>query len=53
MQTEFLKSAGHLLKKGGIMVYSVCSMEPEEGDQGVYNFLQENRNFSIIISIII
>lgn len=30
------------------MVYSVCSTEPEEGEEVIGIFLHSNRNFSII-----
>ena len=49
-QISLLKSVSGLLKSGGIMVYSVCSTEPEEGEEVIKVFLQANPNFSIIKS---
>jgi len=49
-QTGLLNSVSRLLKSGGIMVYSVCSTEPEEGEEVIKGFLQGNHNFSIIKS---
>ena len=39
--------AAHV-KKGGTMVYSVCSTEPEEGEEVICSFLQACPDFSII-----
>ncbi|MFO0752640.1 MAG: 16S rRNA (cytosine(967)-C(5))-methyltransferase RsmB [Thermodesulfovibrionales bacterium] len=47
-QGALLRSAARLLAPGGIMVYSVCSTEPEEGEEAVRAFLHDARNFSII-----
>ncbi|MDI6801081.1 MAG: 16S rRNA (cytosine(967)-C(5))-methyltransferase RsmB [Thermodesulfovibrionales bacterium] len=47
-QLEMLNAVSRLLKLGGIMVYSVCSTEPEEGEDVINKFLQGNQNFSII-----
>ena len=35
------------LKPGGALVYSVCSLEPEEGEEVVSAFLEADPNFSI------
>ncbi|MCL4490508.1 MAG: 16S rRNA (cytosine(967)-C(5))-methyltransferase RsmB [Nitrospirae bacterium] len=48
MQLEILHAVSTLLKPGGIMVYSVCSTEPEEGEEVIREFLQGNHGFSII-----
>jgi 16S rRNA (cytosine967-C5)-methyltransferase len=48
LQLELLESASRHIKKGGIMVYSVCSTEPEEGDEVVRAFLHSHADFSII-----
>lgn len=48
IQTGLMDSAAGLLKPGGIMVYSVCSTEPEEGEDAVNSFLQSHADFSII-----
>jgi len=35
IQKELLKSAVHVLKKGGILIYSTCSLEPEEDELNI------------------
>ena len=47
-QLVFLQSVSRYLKVGGSMVYSVCSTEPEEGEEVIGIFLHSNQNFSII-----
>jgi 16S rRNA (cytosine967-C5)-methyltransferase len=47
-QADLLRSVSRYLRVGGIMVYSVCSTEPEEGEEVLRAFLQDNRTFSII-----
>jgi 16S rRNA (cytosine967-C5)-methyltransferase len=47
-QIRLLHAASRLLKEGGILVYSVCSTEPEEGEQVVNEFLKTSGNFRII-----
>jgi 16S rRNA (cytosine967-C5)-methyltransferase len=47
-QIGLMNSAARLLKPGGSMVYSVCSTEPEEGEDVVKSFLQSHADFSII-----
>jgi 16S rRNA (cytosine967-C5)-methyltransferase len=47
-QLEILRSLAPLLREGGIMVYSVCSTEPEEGEEVIAAFLQDHSDFIII-----
>ncbi len=35
IQKELLKAAVHVLKKGGVLVYSTCSLEPEENELNI------------------
>ena len=44
-QREMLVSVAGLVKPGGRLVYSVCSTEPEEGQDVVESFLAANRSF--------
>ena len=47
-QLDMLRAVSRFLKTGGIMVYSVCSTEPEEGEEVIREFLYSNPDFSII-----
>ncbi|MHB8882064.1 MAG: 16S rRNA (cytosine(967)-C(5))-methyltransferase RsmB [Thermodesulfovibrionales bacterium] len=47
-QLELLRTVAGLLKKGGTLVYSVCSIEPEEGEQVINDFLKVEGDFRII-----
>lgn len=47
-QTLLLNAAAHQLKKGGRLVYSVCSIDPLEGDRVVRDFLKTAEEFRII-----
>ncbi|MEW6739161.1 MAG: 16S rRNA (cytosine(967)-C(5))-methyltransferase RsmB [Nitrospirota bacterium] len=47
-QLDMLRAVSRFLKTGGIMVYSVCSTEPEEGEEVIKEFLHSNPDFSII-----
>ena len=44
-QRELLFSVADLVKPGGRLVYSVCSTEPEEGEDVVESFLQNHPTF--------
>lgn len=45
VQKKLLKEASAFVKKGGCLVYSTCSIEPEENFAQVSTFLEENDNF--------
>ena len=44
---RLLERASNWLKPGGSLVYSVCSLEPQEGEAVVAAFLGEQRDFRI------
>lgn len=44
-QQEILKSAAKMLKSGGVMVYSTCTLNTEENEGVVISFLKEHPNF--------
>lgn len=46
-QTLFLDHLAPLVKKGGELVFAVCSMEPEENTQPIKTFLKKHPNFAI------
>ena len=45
-QEKLLERAAGLLARGGRLVYSVCSMEPEEGERVIASFLDRFPEFS-------
>lgn len=47
-QLKLLEHVSNLVLPGGIILYTVCSLEPEEGPQVVERFLNKNRNYFII-----
>ena len=54
-QAQILRQAARCVKPGGRLVYATCSLLPEENEQQVQSFLQENpafrlRNASEILS---
>jgi 16S rRNA (cytosine967-C5)-methyltransferase len=47
-QRELLAGVGPFVRPGGRLVYAVCSLEPEEGEEAVAAFLEEHREFERI-----
>lgn len=47
LQTELLDAAATMVKKGGVFVYSTCSLEPEENAEQALSFVQRHPNFRI------
>jgi 16S rRNA (cytosine967-C5)-methyltransferase len=48
LQGNLLTKASKLVKPGGIVVYSTCSIEPEENFGVVEKFLQNNPDFTLL-----
>ena len=44
-QLDLLKRAAPLLKRGGVLVYSTCSIEPEENEEVIAAFLRKHHDF--------
>jgi 16S rRNA (cytosine967-C5)-methyltransferase len=42
LQKLILRAAGKVVKPGGLLIYSTCSLEPEENDEQVDSFLADN-----------
>jgi 16S rRNA (cytosine967-C5)-methyltransferase len=47
LQSELLAATAPKLKKGGQLVYSVCSLEPEEGEKQIAAFLDDHPDFAL------
>ena len=47
MQLDLVRQAAALLKPGGTLVYSTCSLEPEENSGVVKQFLHEQPGFKL------
>jgi len=47
LQLDLLASGGRRVRPGGLLVYSVCSFEPEETTQVVERFLRANPGFVV------
>ena len=45
MQLKLISKAATLVKPGGVLVYSTCSIEPEENFEIIKKFLEEHNNF--------
>jgi 16S rRNA (cytosine967-C5)-methyltransferase len=47
-QLRILETAARLVASGGSVLYSVCSLEPEEGEQVVAAFLERHSEFDVV-----
>ena len=47
LQSKLLAVAGELTKPGGVLVYSTCSLEPEENERVVEQFLGGHPEFTL------
>ena len=47
LQRRLVERTARWLKPGGTLVYSVCSLEPAEGEEIIGNFLKANPDFAI------
>ena len=45
MQAEILRTAAKYLKSGGTLVYSTCTLAPEENEGVTDAFIKENPDF--------
>lgn len=48
IQYSILKTSAAYLKKGGILVYSTCSLNPAENEEIITRFLKENGDFESV-----
>ena len=47
LQREILRGAASRVRAGGLLIYSTCSLEPEENDEMVDAFLASNPDFVV------
>ncbi|MEJ2634956.1 MAG: 16S rRNA (cytosine(967)-C(5))-methyltransferase RsmB [Calditrichia bacterium] len=47
LQLSLLDSAATVLKPGGVLVYSTCTIEPEENDKVISAFLEQHPEFGL------
>ncbi len=48
LQTKMLDRAAALVSPGGLLIYCVCSLEPEEGEAQVAPFLERHPEFALV-----
>lgn len=48
VQLAIATSCSHYVKKGGTLVYSTCTLNPNENEQNVRRFLELNSNFTLV-----
>ena len=47
LQAELIRAGAELVRPGGVLVYSVCSIEPDEGRRIIDRFLADNETFEL------
>jgi 16S rRNA (cytosine967-C5)-methyltransferase len=47
LQWSIIRSAATIVKPGGLLIYSTCSLEPEENEQQIESFLRDNTDWRI------
>ena len=48
IQSDILKTAAKYVKDGGRLIYSTCTLLPQENERNVERFLRENPSFSLV-----
>jgi 16S rRNA (cytosine967-C5)-methyltransferase len=47
-QDRLLANAAAMVRPGGMLVYAVCSLQPEEGAERIVQFLSARRDFALV-----
>ncbi|HHW32211.1 MAG TPA: 16S rRNA (cytosine(967)-C(5))-methyltransferase RsmB [Clostridiaceae bacterium] len=47
LQLKILNASSHYVKPGGIIVYSTCTISPEENNKVVENFMKQREDFQL------
>ena len=47
MQNQILRQAAPLVRQGGVLVYSTCTLTQEENEGMIEAFLSEHKEFSL------
>lgn len=47
-QEEVMSQASQFVRPGGVMAYITCSLLPEENENQVYSFIDDNPNFELL-----
>ncbi len=47
LQKELIRAASRCIRPGGALVYSTCTIEPEENQDIIHNFLEYASNFAL------
>ena len=48
LQQKFLEKADSLLKKNGVIVYSTCTINPDENEKQIEKFMKNHSNYTLI-----
>ena len=49
-QLSILNVSGNYVKKGGIIIYSTCTINPYENERVIADFLSKNKDFELVES---